>query len=213
MHPVGAVHRLPFDGRYLPEQWPISGSGTIYTETHLATDSLTTYQIPLTYRGQPLGSAFGQALIAVVEHSALGARWIYDATADPVWIAALLHLVNTGGQSDPSSKRGVGPAQARGVLVTPQPLTPEQATIEVQRALIGLDEEQPGDAAAGIVTGSCMPKDPTGRPLSAPWPESAPGSPQRSRLWTLVCPPYRRPPPIEHTVYSFWTPLSCRAFA
>ncbi|UUZ59795.1 maltokinase N-terminal cap-like domain-containing protein [Nocardioides sp. B-3] len=41
----------------------------------------------LTYRAAPLDGAEDH-LITTMEHSALGTRWIYDATGDPVAIAA-----------------------------------------------------------------------------------------------------------------------------
>lgn len=37
--------------------------------------------VPLTYRGAPEPSA---ELVATMDHSALGPRWVYDATTDPV---------------------------------------------------------------------------------------------------------------------------------
>ena len=50
------------------------------------------YQVPLTYRGEPLGSA-DHGLVGTTEHSALGRRWVYDAPHDPVYAAQLLELV------------------------------------------------------------------------------------------------------------------------
>jgi maltokinase len=50
------------------------------------------YQVPLTYRGEPLGSA-DHALVGTMEHSALGHRWVYDAPHDPVYAAQLLELM------------------------------------------------------------------------------------------------------------------------
>lgn len=50
------------------------------------------YQVPLTYRGEPLGSA-DHALIGTMEHTALGRRWVYDAPHDPVYSAQLLELL------------------------------------------------------------------------------------------------------------------------
>lgn len=52
----------------------------------------TIYQVPLTYRGAPLPGA-DHALVAVVEHSTLGTRYIYDAPHDPVFATALLALM------------------------------------------------------------------------------------------------------------------------
>ncbi len=44
------------------------------------------FQLPLTYRGAPMGGA-DEALVTTMEHSALGRRWIYLATGDPVGVA------------------------------------------------------------------------------------------------------------------------------
>lgn len=52
--------------------------------------------VPLTYRSAPLVGA-EEFLIGTLEHSALGTRWVYDATGDPVWRATLATTVLTGG--------------------------------------------------------------------------------------------------------------------
>lgn len=49
------------------------------------------YQVPLTYRAQPLPGAQG-ALVGVAEHSELGTRYVYDAPHDPVYAQCLLAL-------------------------------------------------------------------------------------------------------------------------
>ena len=54
-------------------------------------------QVPLTYRGAPLAGA-EDALVATMEHSVLGSRWIYDGCADPVCVRALAAAVLTGGR-------------------------------------------------------------------------------------------------------------------
>lgn len=57
----------------------------------------TVYQVPLTYRDAPL--AGGDAwMVGTTEHSVLGRRWVYDATGDPVYAAALAGAIlgNTG---------------------------------------------------------------------------------------------------------------------
>jgi hypothetical protein len=51
--------------------------------------------VPLTYRSAPLDGAEAH-LVGTTEHSVLGTRWVYDATADPVWRAALAATVLTG---------------------------------------------------------------------------------------------------------------------
>ncbi|WGW13593.1 hypothetical protein LWF01_07505 [Saxibacter everestensis] len=54
------------------------------------------YQVPLTYRGEALPG--GEAsLIGILEHSVLGRRWVYDACADPVYLAELATTVLNGG--------------------------------------------------------------------------------------------------------------------
>src|ERR1039457_3863912 len=82
--------------------------GEVGVETHLVSDGLALYQVPMTYRGTPVNDvpAAGTALITTAEHSVLGTRWIYDGQADPVWHSAMLRLVQDGGVSDPSSKAG-----------------------------------------------------------------------------------------------------------
>ena len=54
-------------------------------------------QVPLTYRDAPLAGAEA-ALITTMQHSVLGERWVYDATADPVYIAAAATIALTGGR-------------------------------------------------------------------------------------------------------------------
>jgi hypothetical protein len=53
-------------------------------------------QVPLTYRGAPLAGA-EDALVATMEHSVLGPRWMYDGCADPVAVRALAAAILTGG--------------------------------------------------------------------------------------------------------------------
>jgi hypothetical protein len=55
-----------------------------------------TYQVPVTYRGAPLAGA-DEWFIGTTEHSVLGTRWVYDATGDPVYAAALASTILTGG--------------------------------------------------------------------------------------------------------------------
>lgn len=123
-------------------------AGQVGVETHLLQDGETVYQVPLTYRRAPLA---GGALVTTAEHSVLGTRWIYDAVTDPVWIAAILHLVATGGASDSAARSGFGPVVARGATIRPVALTPDTVTIDLDRRIVA--EGPPGDAV-GVVTGS-----------------------------------------------------------
>ncbi|MEU4688715.1 hypothetical protein [Actinoplanes sp. NPDC023714] len=52
--------------------------------------------VPLTYRAAPLEGAEAH-LIGTTEHSVLGKRWVYDATGDPVYVAALTEVIGSAG--------------------------------------------------------------------------------------------------------------------
>lgn len=71
-------------------------AGEVGVETLVVADEAgpetVVYQVPLTYRGEPLGSA-DHALVGTTEHSVLGRRWVYDGPHDPVYAAQLLELV------------------------------------------------------------------------------------------------------------------------
>ncbi|KOV81382.1 hypothetical protein [Nocardia sp. NRRL S-836] len=119
-------------------------AGEVGVETHLLQAGQAVYQVPLTYRPAPLA---GAALVATAEHSVLGPRWIYDATTDPVWRAAVLDLVATNGVSQPSGR--ALDARARGELR--RPALPEAVTIHLDRLVVAghADED-----AVGVVTGT-----------------------------------------------------------
>jgi hypothetical protein len=53
-------------------------------------------QVPMTYRAAPLAGA-DEWLIGTTEHSVLGRRWVYDAVGDPVFVAAAVDAIRTGG--------------------------------------------------------------------------------------------------------------------
>lgn len=57
--------------------------GEVGVEAFIARCGAKTSQIVLTYRGGPLAGSEGD-LISTMEHSALGRRWIYNGTGDPV---------------------------------------------------------------------------------------------------------------------------------
>ncbi|WP_353510616.1 aminoglycoside phosphotransferase [Intrasporangium sp.] len=65
----------------------------------LAASPVIVYQVPLTYRGAPLEGA-EHALVGTMDHSVLGARWVYDGPHDPVYVAGLVDTILTGGRSD-----------------------------------------------------------------------------------------------------------------
>jgi hypothetical protein len=69
--------------------------GRVGMETHLVTAGTTLLQVPLTYRDEPLEGADG-ALIAQVEHSVLGTRWVYDGLGDTTFVVMLAAVAMTG---------------------------------------------------------------------------------------------------------------------
>ncbi|TDC94137.1 hypothetical protein E1161_09055 [Saccharopolyspora aridisoli] len=58
-------------------------AGEVGVESLVVRRGGTHFQLPLTYRGAPMDDA-GARLLTTMEHSALGRRWIYLATSDPV---------------------------------------------------------------------------------------------------------------------------------
>ncbi len=71
--------------------------GEVGIETHLMRSADgRILQVPLTYRGAPLDGA-ETALIATMDHSVLGERWVYDACCDPVYVSAVATAILTGG--------------------------------------------------------------------------------------------------------------------
>ncbi|MEO6091127.1 MAG: hypothetical protein ABIQ18_49295 [Umezawaea sp.] len=131
-------------------------AGQVGLETHLVTDGSNLYQIPLTYRG---ARADGLALVTTAEHSVLGTRWIYDGQADPLWRERVLHVVRTGGVSDPSSRQGVGNAEALGEQLVPGPLTADSVRVEPRRVLTTGTPALPPDAV-GLLMGTWYPDGP-----------------------------------------------------
>jgi len=64
-------------------------------------DEPVTYHVPLSYRGAPLTGA-DDAIIGTAEHGALGKRWIYDGTRDPVLVGQLFALLL--GEAEPQAQ-------------------------------------------------------------------------------------------------------------
>ncbi|WP_309131019.1 hypothetical protein [Brevibacterium sp.] len=67
-------------------------------EIHIVRTGDRVFQIPLTYRGQPLENA-EDAFVSEISHSVLGRRWVYDGLADPVFADQLLRTISESGTS------------------------------------------------------------------------------------------------------------------
>lgn len=73
----------------------VDPEGEVGIETMLVSSGGVTYQVPLTYRSEPLAEA-DDSLIGTMEHSVLGTRYVYDAVADPVYVVELLRVIHEG---------------------------------------------------------------------------------------------------------------------
>lgn len=84
-------------------------AGQVGVETYLVrVGDGPVLQVPLTYRGAPLDGASAY-LLAEMHHSALGQRWVYDATGDPVYADVLRRAIVTGGhEAELQRAEGVG---------------------------------------------------------------------------------------------------------
>lgn len=70
----------------------VDPDGQVGMESFLLTDGARTFHVPVTYRGEELPGAEG-ALVGTVDHSVLGPRWVYDAPADPVYVAEVRRVI------------------------------------------------------------------------------------------------------------------------
>lgn len=72
--------------------------GQVGIEIHIVGAGEQVFQVPLTYRGAPLEGA-DEHLIATMDHSILGKRWVYAGMGDPVFRQRLDHAIATAGIS------------------------------------------------------------------------------------------------------------------
>ena len=67
--------------------------GEVGLDTLLVASKGSVYQVPITWRSAPLAEG---ELIGTTEHSALGTRYGYDATTDPVYVVELVRIIREG---------------------------------------------------------------------------------------------------------------------
>ena len=70
--------------------------GAVGVEAILVRRGGRVLQVPMTYRGAPLEEA-DEHLIATIDHSVLGMRWVYEAAWDPVAVGCFMRAL-TGHQ-------------------------------------------------------------------------------------------------------------------
>lgn len=73
----------------------VDPDGEVGIETLIVRTEDGVFQVPLTYRGEPLDDDFAN-LVGTLDHSVLGTRWVYDATTDPVYVAELIRVIRDG---------------------------------------------------------------------------------------------------------------------
>lgn len=73
----------------------VDPDGEVGIETLLVSSQGVTYQVPLTYRAEPLDEA-DDSLIGTLDHSVLGKRYVYDAVGDPVYMVELMRVIHEG---------------------------------------------------------------------------------------------------------------------
>ena len=73
-------------------------AGEVGAEIHIVASGDRVFQVPLTYRGEPLAGA-DEHLISTMEHSILGKRWVYAGMGDPLFRQRLDHAIATADNS------------------------------------------------------------------------------------------------------------------
>lgn len=73
-------------------------AGEVGLEVHIVRSGDRHLQVPLSYRGEPLKGA-DEHLVATMEHSVLGKRWVYAGMGDPVFRQRLDDAIATAGTS------------------------------------------------------------------------------------------------------------------
>lgn len=72
-------------------------AGEVGIEALIVETEVGLLHVPLSYRAAPLEGAEAH-LVGTMEHGVLGQRWAYDGEFDPVWRAAALNAIFTGGE-------------------------------------------------------------------------------------------------------------------
>ena len=104
------------------------------------------YQVPLTYRSEPLDGA-EEFLVGEMEHSILGHRWCYDATGDPVYVDELLRVIREADEQAELSTGAPASIAVRGSGVVPV------ANSTSQMKLFRVVDPAPESAKSRVATG------------------------------------------------------------
>jgi len=95
----------------------VDPDGEVGIETLLVRSAGVTYQVPITFRAEPLAEA-SDHLIGTMEHSVLGTRYVYDAVGDPVYTVELLRVIHEG-DTEADLSRGEKTMSVQGSGIVP----------------------------------------------------------------------------------------------
>jgi hypothetical protein len=123
--------------------------GEVGIEFMVVTDGLTSYQVPLTYRGAPLDR--GDGLIGTAEHGVLGRRWIYDGLHDPVLVEQLVALIQGTAPAQAQSQSDTPDPTVRGYPVTGEPLATTGFSVAPDGAGLDVGTVMAGDARRLVI--------------------------------------------------------------
>lgn len=126
-------------------------TGEVGIETVLIRSGQHIYQVPQTYRGTRLDDA-EDSLIGIIEHSALGTRYIYDAMTDPVYLTELERVIRETGAAVGSFSVEDGSLHPPGMDVRGTGIVAD-AAMEGELEVIGLITDEPYADAAGRLVG------------------------------------------------------------
>ena len=128
----------------------VDPDGEVGVETILVGSGGVTYQVPVTYRNEPLEEAT-RSLIGELDHSVLGHRWVYDAVGDPVYVTELFRVIHEGdNEADVSIGEKSMTVEGSGITAV------SNAATEAARIVRVLDGNHlpPGRHPLGVLTGS-----------------------------------------------------------
>lgn len=127
----------------------VDPDGEVGIDTLLVRSAGVTYQVPLTYRAEPLDDDFA-VLVGTIEHSDLGTRYCYDATTDPVYVAELIRVIHEA-DNEADLSRGEKTMTVAGSGIT----TVSNASMEAARLVRVLDGKHVQTAQPlGVLTGT-----------------------------------------------------------
>lgn len=139
--------------------------GRVGMETHLVTDGTTLFQVPLTYRDEPLAGAEEGAFVSEMHHSALGTRWVYDGLRDPQFVIMLAGVAMTG------QGEALGMAQHEGRwYIAPSPVRIEGGGWTQERVAVDGFRIEHEDANATVLVNDRFRLAVHRRPVPAPRP-------------------------------------------